>query len=108
MSLEPIRKQIEEVDWSQYRGPEYYEPEAVAPVLLSLMNLEYSSEASGVGDRILFAIGNDHADTYYPAILSALDIIIAIKQEAECSVRALCAGEILDYMSCFESGPDLG
>jgi hypothetical protein len=108
MNIELIRNKIERLDWKQYCGPEYYEPIKVAPALLDLLNLENPAEANSVGDNVLFSIGNNHAGTYYPVILSALDIIISIEQEASDSVRRICAQAILDDLSCFELDPDLG
>jgi hypothetical protein len=108
MDIEKIKKKIQEIDWSQYKGPKYYEPESVPPAILSLLNLKNSSDANLVGDRILFSIGNNHAGTYYPAVLSALDIIIDIEKKAEDLVRKKCAWAILNDLSCFDPDPDLG
>ncbi|MBW8182161.1 hypothetical protein [Shewanella nanhaiensis] len=108
MNTESIINKLESIDWSQYCGPEYYDPDTVTPALLSLLYLENPSEANDVGDKLLFSIGNNHAGTYYPAILSALEIIIEIEQESKESIRKTCAGAVLGDLSSFEPDPDLG
>ena len=108
MNIESIKNCIQSTDWEKYDGPEYYKPNEVAPALLSLLTLQESAYANDVGDRVLNALGNNHAGTYYPAILSALDIIISVEREAPDSVRKICAKAILNDLSCFEPEPDLG
>lgn len=107
MNIESIKNCIQNIDWEKYDGPEYYESHEVAPALFSLLLLEKSVHANDVGDKILDALGNNHAGTYYPAILSALDIIISIEKEAPDSARKICAKAILNDLSCFEPEPDL-
>ena len=108
MNIESIINRIQSTDWNQFSGPEYYKPDEVAPALLSLLELDKSSHANEVGDNILYALGNNHAGTYYPVIFAALDLIISIEKDAPDSVIRICAKAILNDLSCFEPDPDLG
>ena len=100
-----LRNEIESIEWSRYDGPETYDSSTVASSLISLLELEDSSQANDVGDRLICAIGNNHAGTYYPAVLEALDIIIKIEKYTSSKACKTCALSILNDLYYFE--PDV-
>jgi hypothetical protein len=101
--LNSIAEKIRKTEWSSFSGSPWYKPEEVAPALERLANLEKKDQAENVGHIILSTIGNDHAGTYYPAIESALDIIIAIAEQEENQISKTCALGILYDLTCFEA-----
>ncbi len=95
--------EIEKVDWNRYSGSPWYKPEGVAPILKRLADLTKKDQAENVGYLVLSAIGNDHAGTYYPAIESALDIIIDVAEQVDNLVSRQCALGVLYDLTCFHA-----
>ena len=107
MNVEDTIKKILNVDWARFDGPELYESHRVAEALIALAKLDDSKQANEVLRKVTYAIGNDHAGTYYPAILEALDILISLEKNSdENKARKICAGAILNNLYYFE--PELG
>ncbi|WP_154224791.1 hypothetical protein [Marinicella rhabdoformis] len=100
-----VLERIKKIDWEEYSGSPWYKPEDVSPALMKLATLSDTGEANCVGHMVLSTIGNDHAGTYYPAIQAALDIIIAIAEQADNQISKMCALGILDDLISFE--PDI-
>ncbi|MEF3075415.1 hypothetical protein V2P20_10280 [Methylobacter sp. Wu1] len=106
MNIQKIKDEILSINWSVYNGPKYYDPYNVADALISLLELKDIKQAEEIGHRVISAIGNDHAGTYYPAVLSALEIIISIEKEPNNKTRKICANSILNNLYYFE--PEIG
>jgi phosphopentomutase len=100
--LEDIILKIRITEWSNYSGSPWYKPEEVVIALERLANLKKKDQAENVGHVVLSAIGNNHAGTYYPAIETALDIIIAIAEQEENTISKQCALGVLYDLTCFE------
>ncbi|GAB1270349.1 hypothetical protein NBRC116493_36030 [Aurantivibrio infirmus] len=106
MSDIEIERKIREVDWSQYNGPECFSASELQEALLDLLSYDESRAVHGLDNKVLFAVGNNHAGTYYPAILEATDILINIETSGENESSRKCAFAILNDLTCFE--PELG
>jgi len=91
----PIEQRIRSVRWEQYAGPDYYRPGDLVEALIDLANFDQSRARHGLENKVLFAVGNNHAGTYYPAILEAADILIEIEQKSEVSESRKCARPVL-------------
>ena len=101
---EAIIDKINHIDWSKYSGVEYFEPKDVAKSLIDLILLNDAKQAEKVGNNILSTVGNNHAGTYYPAMIDAIDIIIYAALNAKNSVSSRCALAILeDIYASFEA-----
>lgn len=102
----PIEQKIRLVQWEQYAGPEYYRPGDLVEALVDLANFEQSRADHGLENKVLFAVGNNHAGTHYPAILEAADILIEIEQKSKAPESRECARAILTdlYYFCAEVG----
>ncbi|WP_422378436.1 hypothetical protein [Roseibium sp.] len=102
MDKSPLEKSILETDWSRFDGPEEYNPDEVAPALLDLLHLQHEGQADRIQSMVLFAVGNNHRGTYYPALAIAIDFIIEIERQAASRVGKNSAREILYDLKCFE------
>ncbi|MCP4356038.1 MAG: hypothetical protein GY793_10525 [Proteobacteria bacterium] len=100
-------KKIEAIDWTQYSGPEYYEPDKVPQALNQLLCLHKEEHSSKTYNRVLFAIGNNHAGTYYPAVIAAIRIIIDIALNSELEVARNCSLDMMTDLYC-SFCPELG
>lgn len=99
--------EIKAIDWSQYLGPDCYNPAEVPWALAQLIELKEEQLNSIVYHRVLFAIGNDHRGTYYPAIQDALMYIIKVALADGVEIAKNCALSILiDLYASFE--PEIG
>ena len=97
-----IIEKIDLTDWKQYSGIEFYQPEKVIKSLKQLYYLTEENENNNTYNIVLFSIGNNHCGTYYPAVKSALPIIIEIAQYGQSEISRNCALEILsDLNYCF-------
>jgi hypothetical protein len=97
----PIEERIRSVRWEQYAGPEYYRPGEVVDALIDLVRFDESRARHGLNNKVLFAVGNNHAGTYYPAIIAAADILIEIEQKSEIPASRMCARAILGDLYYF-------
>ena len=97
-----LLKAIRSCDWRSFEGPELYEPSEVVPALESLFHLEKEEDIDKTYNRVLWAIGNNHAGTYYPAIRGALEFLLIAALDSESRFSRECAANILfDLYSCF-------
>ena len=95
MHLKQYEKEVLSVDWSEFTDNRWYKPAKVAPALIALAQADiymqadicmklFDPETTDVllntanSNRVLFAIGNDHAGTYYSAVRKALPFIIQV------------------------------
>ncbi len=102
MSMSNLKEEINNVDWSSFDGPSSYDATVIPSVLNALMELDNSERAEEVGNKLVYAIGNDHAGTYYPVVLKALDYIIAIGKSTQNKACKTCALAILNDLYYFE------
>lgn len=95
----------EETNWREYAGPSDYDPEAVESALRSIDDVVDERSMRAAYNRVLFAVGNNHAGTLYPAALPAMARVAEhLRSEGPWVRRA--AGEILVELLAFEFHPD--
>ena len=83
MTNAELKAEIARADWANYNGPPLYDPARVPLALNALIDLNDLKRANAVGDALRSAVANNHAGVYYPALIKALDFIIAIGAGAE-------------------------
>ena len=107
MDIKNIQKEINRIDWKLFSGPEHYEPDRVSGALSSLISLKKESLSNKVYNNVLFAIGNNHAGTYYPAAQKALKYIIQTAISGNTEIAKNCALDMLiDLYASFY--PEIG
>lgn len=108
MDVQSFIARVQAVRWCQYNGPQYYAAGRVAPALVALATVEtedFSLQAmpnppnvclnGPVTSNVLFAIGNDHCGSYYPAVLGALGFLLEIALTGQNHIARNCAINIL-------------
>ena len=103
MKDQRIEGMINGVNWSEYLGPEYYSPDELIELLVELNKYNTNNVKYGLDNKVLFALGNNHAGTYYPAILGAIDIIIKIESDSDIASAHKCANVILNNLCYFQA-----
>jgi hypothetical protein len=95
---------FESVDWESFGGPEWYRPSDVPNALRALTSVLTEDDAQSAYNRVLFAVGNNHAGTIYPAALGAVPFILEIALRGSgWSKRS--AIEVLIELVSFEAEP---
>lgn len=101
-----FEEKVKRIDWQKYVGPEYYAPNKLIDALIDLNEFDESNARHGLDNKVLFAVGNNHAGTYYPAILEAADLLVEIYEHSDSEDARKCAYAILSdlYYFCPELG----
>jgi len=109
MDIDQFVMKLNAVDWRNFAGS-MYEPERVADSLTSLALADQESKEgvyqiegveadlllnAKIASDVMFAIGNDHSGTYYPAVCEALPFIIQVAIFGNHLVARNCAINIL-------------
>ena len=113
MNNSAFEEKVRSIDWTKYLEPEYYNPEKMdyrpdrtikALIQLNRFDADDSKVGfgSGIISEVLFAIGNDHRGTYYPAALEAIDLIIEIEKHSESEAARKCAFDTLGDLYYFQ------
>ena len=121
MDIEQFTLEVKAVEWDRYIGPLYYNPDDVSISLISLALADQESKEriiqiegieadlllnAKITSDVMFAIGNDHSGTYYPAVRAALPFIIQVALYGNHVVARNCAINILIDLYAFT--PDDG
>jgi hypothetical protein len=67
---------FESIDWASFEGPKWYRPSEVPSSLRAMMNASSEEDARHAYNRVLSAVGNNHAGTIYPAAAEAVPFIL--------------------------------
>ena len=101
-----VLRAVREVDWAAYAMPpsaQWYEPGKVLAAFRRLVAVSTRQKGRAASSAVLFAIGNDHEGTLYPAAAPAAPLLVPVAREHQGWVR-WAALEIL--MDCLDFGPD--
>lgn len=94
-----------ETNWREFAGPSDYHPDVVEAALRSLDDVKDERSMWAAYHRVLFAVGNNHSGTLYPAALPAMTRV-AEHLWSECEWVRRAAGETLVELLAFEFHPD--
>lgn len=95
---------IEGVRWELEAQPPWNKDGEVVAALraLSLTSPQTGDEAYS---RVLYALGNNHAGTYYPVVLPAIPFLGAILREGSITARLRTLDVLVDLVGSFEPEP---
>jgi len=115
MDTKRFIEDVESIDWSIYKYNEYHNPQSISKALIALALVDKEENenkgvvlAPGVYNSVLFAIGNNHAGTYYPVAQEALCFILQVALHGNSEISRNCAINILWELFFFvpENGAD--
>lgn len=98
---------VNQINWSQFKGSEYYTPTNIVTSLTNLINLRNEGEKWNVYNDVLFAVGNNHAGTYYPVIIDILPLTIRLLKSSQYELVRNCILEIFSEWY-YSFRPELG
>jgi hypothetical protein len=95
---------VENVRWDLETQPSSNTKDDVADALraLSLASPETGQKAYS---RMLYALGNNHAGTYYPVVLAAMPFLGAILRDGGLTARLRTLDVLIDLVGSFEPEP---
>jgi hypothetical protein len=91
---------INAVPWSNYAQPEWNKPTTVADALAKVARAE-----SGAHHSLLYAVGNDHAGTYYPVLLAVMPFLEEFIHGGEASSQRAALCVLDDLFASFHPEP---
>lgn len=94
-----------EIDWTQLPGPKWYKPTSVPKAFHALLLADDEASAREACNDMLFAVGNNHAGSLYPAAAVAVHEVLRIAEERTGWVRS-AALDILSLLVEFGAEPD--
>lgn len=105
MEQSALLHQIESIPWGEYAQPEWNKSQSVALALAIAATATDVGSCSVAYDSVLYALGNNHAGTYYPVLLAALPVFESLlRSQSHWSQRgALCILD--DLFASFQPEP---
>jgi hypothetical protein len=100
MVLSAMLDRIKAVQWQIYIQPEWNKPSSVADALAKILRTEI-----GAYDALLYAVGNNHAGTYYPVLLAVMPFLEEIIQSSEASPQRTVLSILDDLFASFHPEP---
>jgi hypothetical protein len=93
---------LEKVSWRSYAQPEWNCDDTVPAALRGLSACTSESASIKAYQTVLFALGNNHAGTYYPVALAALPFLSEILQGSGEWARITTLNILIDLCGSFE------
>ncbi|MGA3132951.1 MAG: hypothetical protein ABSD59_19275 [Terracidiphilus sp.] len=94
---------ISGVEWSELPQPKSNSPDEVPTALRQMIHVQNRTDAQSAYHRVLFALGNDHAGTYYPVALHAVPFLIEMLGHDKDFVREAALDVLVDLLGAFEA-----
>lgn len=92
------------VDWPGLPQPHWNSSHEVPLALLTLIHVQSEKDKREAYNHVLFALGNNHAGTYYPVVLSAIPFLGEMLGHNKPLVREAALDTLLDLVASF--GPE--
>lgn len=89
-----------------YPQPEWNTPDSVSKALEAVSNASDKESSQSAYNKLLYAVGNNHAGTYYPVALSIFTDIEAILRSGEMWPQHTVIEALIDLFISFV--PELG
>lgn len=67
--------QIEDTPWGRYAQPEWNDSASVSSGLRLVFSATDAASSAKACEKLLYALGNSHAGTYYPVVLPILNFL---------------------------------
>jgi hypothetical protein len=98
-------ERLTEIDWSRLTQPEWNAADAVPASLRALAMCASEEEALAAYHAVLYALGNNHAGTYYPVTPTAVSFLGEVLVNGGQWARISTLDILLDLYGSFEPEP---
>jgi len=82
--------------------PDWNSPRSLADALASCAHAHDASSSTGASERLLDAVGNNHAGTYFPVVLDAVSAMHAVLDQGSPWAQRSVLEVLLDVHSAFQ------
>lgn len=96
---------LDQVPWTTWPQPEWNGPGTVPSSLRRLGAASSEESARRASDAVLYALGNNHAGTYFPIALPAIPFLAELLREGTLLVRAATLEVLVDLVGSFQPAP---
>jgi hypothetical protein len=98
-------EELEKVPWPSLAQPSWNASDTVAAALRGLGSCASETASREAYDRVLYALGNNHAGTYYPVVLAALPFLAEILEGGGAWARIATLDVLIELSTSFEPEP---
>jgi hypothetical protein len=105
-AVSSLLQAVDQVSWSSYVGPDYYDPSEPPRAFRHLVSAQNEDDGRAAYDEMLFAIGNNHAGSYYAAARPAVPLLVRAAVTLSGWPRAAAVEALTDLIMSF--GPEDG
>src|SRR3954470_3243470 len=99
-------ERLNKIAWPALAQPLGNHADAIPKALAFLATCDSHDEAIRAYHRVLYALGNDHAGTYCPAVLEAIPFLGEIVECGPHAAREAALDALIDLVGSF--GPESG
>jgi len=105
-TVEPMLDGLDTISWDDLPQPEWNGSGEVPKALLAIAAIVNQRDADAAYNRFLYALGNNHAGTYYPVALWAIPFLGSLLATGTSIVRETVLDILIDLTGSFvaESG----
>jgi hypothetical protein len=93
------------VDFNAYPQPQWNDPDTVSVALAHGINAHNEESSWAAYDRLLYAVGNNHAGTYFPVVLAVFPSLEVILRDGTPWPRHTVLQVLIDLFSSFQPDP---
>ena len=93
---------LNDIDWKAVVQPEDNEPDALRQAILHVAHASTGEQADFAANDILYAVGNNHRGTYYPAVLTVLPFLREILEVGQTWARITVLNVLTDLAGSYQ------
>jgi hypothetical protein len=105
--LRPMLEDLSTIDWAMLPQPPA-NTERTVPEAIRCLATTTAASSQDAYHRLLYAIGNNHAGTYYPVALAVVPFLAEILKSGSALPRARTLDVLIDLVGSFEPEPPHG
>src|SRR5689334_8277474 len=98
--------QLDSIAWTSFPQPSGNRPTTVPDAIRRLATPASDDDARHAYNDFLYAIGNNHAGTYFPVVLHTLPFLGEILRSTSSRARETTLDVLVDLAGSFEPDPD--
>ncbi len=85
--------------------PEWNEPHSLPAAFEAIRTAHNQTSAENAYNKLLYAVGNNHAGTYYPVVLSVVPVAHQVLSESDLWAKRATLDLLVDLVESFQPEP---
>ncbi len=95
-------------NYHAYPQPEWNDPGSVSAALGDVTQAHDKKSSSSAYNRLLYALGNNHAGTYFPVVLAVMPVLEEILRSGKPWPQHTVLEALIDLLTSFQPDPAHG